>query len=120
MNVRLRLLQLLDVRIGKAKDRRKGQVERLNRTILAGLRKYVQKERKNWDLFSHAVRYAHNTRTHSSTGFSPLELVLSRAPASLVIGNSATVPLGEETVKSVKGLFAVQLRKMLERAEKNL
>ena len=97
-----------------------GQVERFNRTILAGLRKYVQEERQKWDLFSHAVTYAYNTRTHSSTGFSPFELVLSRAPASLVIGNSATVPLEEETVKSVKNLFAVRLRKMLERADKNL
>ena len=91
-----------------------------HRTILAGLRKYVQEERKKWDLFSHAVTYAYNTQTHSSTGFSPFELVLSRAPASLVIGNSATVPLEEETVKSVKNLFAVRLRKMLERADKNL
>ena len=99
-----------------------GQVERFNRTILAVLRKYVQEERQKWDLFSHAVTYAYNTWTHSSTGFSPLtfELVLSRAPDSLVIGNSATVPLEEETVKSVKSLFAVRLRKMLERADKNL
>ena len=97
-----------------------GQVERFNRTILAGLRKYVQEERKKWDLFSHAVTYAYNTQTHSSTGFSSFELALLRAPASLVIGNSATVPLEEVTVKSVKNLFVVRLRKTLERADKNL
>ena len=97
-----------------------GQVERFNRTILAALRKYVREERKTWDLFSHAVTYAYNTQTHASTGYPQFELVLSRAPTSLVIGNPATIALNEDTVKTVKELFAVRLRKMMYRADKNL
>ena len=46
--------------------------------------------------------------------------MLSRAPTSLVIGNPATIALNEDTVKKVKELFAVRLRKMMDRADKNL
>ena len=35
-----------------------GQVERLNRTILAALRHYVADHPKNWDLFTDALTYA--------------------------------------------------------------
>ena len=97
-----------------------GQVERFNRTILAALRKCVKEERKTWDLFSHAVTFAYNTQTHASTGYPPFELVLSRTPTSLVIGNPATIALNEDPVKTVKELFAVRLRKMMDRADKNL
>ena len=57
-----------------------GQVERFNRTILAQLRAFVGEDQSTWDLFSPAVTYAYNTQVHSSTGFSPFDLVLSRTP----------------------------------------
>jgi transposase InsO family protein len=57
-----------------------GQVERFNRTILAQLRAFVGEDQSTWDLFSPAVTYAYNTQVHSSTGFSPFDLVLSRPP----------------------------------------
>ena len=60
-----------------------GQVERLNRTILASLRHYVAEHPKDWDLFSDALTYAYNTQAHESTSVAPFESVLSRTPAPL-------------------------------------
>ena len=60
-----------------------GQVERFNRTLIAALRHYVLDHPKDWDQFVGALTYAYNTQFHRVTGFSPMELVLSRAPLPL-------------------------------------
>lgn len=62
-----------------------GQVERHNRTILAALRKYVGDHPSDWDEYTDALTYGYNSHVHSSTGFTPFELVLSRTPAPLSV-----------------------------------
>ena len=74
-----------------------GQVERLNRTILASLRHYVAEHAKDWDLFSDALTYAYNTQAHESTSVAPFELVLSRPPAPLAFEATPSIdPVSDE------------------------
>ena len=79
-----------------------GQVERFNRTILSQLRKYIGEHQKDWDLYNGALTYAYNTQVHSSTGFTPFELVLSRPPQTTIMSTqyakeelARTVTVGE-------------------------
>lgn len=79
-----------------------GQVERFNRTILSQLRKYIGEHQKDWDLYNGALTYAYNTQVHSSTGFTPFELVLSRPPQTSIMSTqyakeelARTVTVGE-------------------------
>ena len=62
-----------------------GQVERFNRTILAGLRAFVMDNAKTWPEFVGPLTYAYNTQVHPSLGVTPFQLVLSRPPGSAII-----------------------------------
>ncbi len=66
------------------------QVERYYRTVLAALRGYVTEHLDDWDRFASAISYGYNTQVHRATGFSPLELTVSRPPIHLAIQNAAT------------------------------
>ena len=44
-----------------------GQVERFNRTILAGLRHYCPEHAKDWDNFSNAITIGYNNTVHRAT-----------------------------------------------------
>jgi hypothetical protein len=57
-----------------------GQVKRFNRNIIARLRALVIEEQGTWDLYSTAVIYAYNTQVHASTGYAPIDSILSRPP----------------------------------------
>ncbi|CAK8692642.1 unnamed protein product [Clavelina lepadiformis] len=70
-----------------------GGVERNNRTIVAMLRNYVQKDERNWDQVLSAVVAAYNASAHDSTGLSPHYLLtgrMLRLPADLQGKNVAT------------------------------
>jgi len=57
-----------------------GQVERVNQTVVDILAKIVESERVRWsDLLPYAV-WAYNSSVHSSTGFSPYQVVFGLAP----------------------------------------
>ena len=60
-----------------------GQVERFNRTILAGLRHFCSEHGQDWDEFSSAITFAYNNKVHRATGLTPLQLVLTRPPCPL-------------------------------------
>ena len=62
-----------------------GQVERFNRTILAGLRAFVAENAKDWPQYVGPLTYAYNTQVHPSLGVTPFQLVLSRPPGSTII-----------------------------------
>ena len=68
-----------------------GQVERFNRTILAGLRHFCSELGRDWDRFSHAVTYAYNNTVQRATGLTPLDLVLTRPPKPLNLENVETI-----------------------------
>jgi transposase InsO family protein len=69
-----------------------GQCERFNRTILNAITHYIAENQDNWDEISHIETYAYNTTVHSSTGYTPFELVLARTLPSHVL--STTIGLG--------------------------
>ena len=55
-----------------------GLVERLNRTLLSMLSKYVADKPSDWDQWLGLVVMAYRTAKHSSTGFSPFQLLYGR------------------------------------------
>ena len=48
-----------------------GKNERLNQTLCRALRKHVEDDQLNWDLYLSFVTFAYNTRIHSVTGVAP-------------------------------------------------
>lgn len=65
-----------------------GMVERMNRTLGALLRQYVNADQDNWDDILPICAMAYNGSVHSSTGFSPYYLMYGhemRLPLELVI-----------------------------------
>ena len=58
-------------------------VERFNRSLLQLLRAYVDRE-NDWEKYLPLVLYAYRCATHSSTGYSPFQLMYGRRPSSLL------------------------------------
>ena len=52
-----------------------GLVERFNRTLVDMLSSLCSKNSKDWDLYLDHVQFAYRTTVHSSTGYTPFELV---------------------------------------------
>ena len=73
-----------------------GQSEKLNRTILSALRKYVGEHPKDWDLYAESVTYAYNNSVHQAIDCKPFDLVISRKPSSKLMEYA---PVASESVK---------------------
>ena len=56
-----------------------GQCERLNATLIQCIKKHAEKNPTDWDLWIPYVLMAYRTRLHSSTGFTPYELMFGRS-----------------------------------------
>ena len=56
-------------------------VERFNRSLLQLLRAYVDRE-NDWEKYLPLVLYAYRCAVHSSTGYSPFQLMYGRTPSS--------------------------------------
>eukprot|EP00171_Calliarthron_tuberculosum_P023733 IDg23733t1 len=48
--------------------------------MLSSLRRFIADHPKDWDIYTDALTYAYNTQAHSSTGYAPMELTISRLP----------------------------------------
>ncbi|XP_065213202.1 uncharacterized protein LOC135840532 [Planococcus citri] len=57
-----------------------GALERSHGTIKTNLKFYINLDRNNWDEYLDMAVYAFNTAIHSSTNFSPYELLFGRKP----------------------------------------
>jgi transposase InsO family protein len=57
-----------------------GMVERFNATFVPQIAKLQDKENNNWDEFLLPVVFAYNTGTHSTTNYSPFQLLYGREP----------------------------------------
>lgn len=57
-----------------------GLVERFNATFHVQLAKLCNDDLNDWDEYLSSVIYAYNTGTHSTTGFSPYQLMFVRKP----------------------------------------
>ena len=58
--------------------RTNGQTERVNQTIMTALRKHTEADQNNWHLWLDYVVFSYNSRVHSSTNFTPFELMFGR------------------------------------------
>ena len=74
-----RILDMDKVRTSPYHPQCDGLVERLNRTIIDMLAKYCSKNSRDWDLWLQVVVGAYRSAPHSSTGYSPAELVYGRS-----------------------------------------
>ena len=75
-----------------------GQVERQNRTLQEIIANFVSKNQCDWDQWVDQAVFAYNTSTHTSTGFSPYELVFGRPPRmpiELELGLPISNPLSQ-------------------------
>lgn len=61
-----------------------GAVERENKSIKELLRSYTLKNKNDWHMYVPQVVHARNTTIHSSTGFSPYEIVYSKRPCDFL------------------------------------
>ena len=52
-----------------------GLCERANQTIISMLRKHAESDQLNWDKWLPYLEYSYNTRIHSTTKFSPYEIL---------------------------------------------
>ena len=55
-----------------------GQTERFNCTFVVQLAKLTDRESNNWDQYLYSIVFAYNTGLHSTTNFSPFELMYGR------------------------------------------
>ena len=57
-----------------------GLVERLNRTLMGAVSKYVERDQRDWDLWLPFVLFSYRTTVHASTAMTPYELMFGRLP----------------------------------------
>ena len=75
-----RMLGIKKVRTSPYHPESDGLIERLNRTLLQLLSKCVGDCPHDWDDWLNHITFAYRSAVHSSTGFSPFELIYGRKP----------------------------------------
>ena len=97
-----------------------GQVERFNRTILAGIRAFCSEEGRDWDLYTSALTYGYNSTVHRAIGMTPFELVLSQPPPHLSMSKLPNVDHDDLSPQRVKQRFLNRLKALMQTAKRNL
>lgn len=96
-----------------------GQVERFNRTLLAGLRAFVGEHPRRWHEFTSALVFAYNTQVHRSTGVAPFDLVLSRPPGPVTIKNESNL-CDETPSEHARAQFVANMRRVVQQSRRVL
>jgi len=60
-----------------------GQVERVNRTIVEGLRSFVNSRKDDWQKYIHLFEFAYNNTMHAATKTTPFFLNYGRHPTTI-------------------------------------
>ena len=82
------------------------------------MRGYVCERQNDWDEFNSALTLGYNCRIHSSLGYAPFELVLSRPPPSLSV---ETPEKGTaDTAETARMRFLARLKELRALAKKKL
>ena len=76
-----------------------GQTERFNRTVVEYMGAYVSENQRDWDELAAIATYAYNVKPHSSTGYTPFELVTS-GPQSFLLAQLESTPKNREATKA--------------------
>ena len=97
-----------------------GQIERFNRTILAGLRLVSSEHGRDWDHFSHAITFAYNNTVHRATGLNPPDLVLTRLPKPPNLENAETINQEARGPRQEKTKFDQRLKLLIKTVDARL
>ena len=97
-----------------------GQVERFNRTILAGIRAFRADNPKYWPELVPMLTYAYNTQVHTSIGVTPFQLVLSRPPGSVVLRQEPNYEDGENRPRLFLKRFTAAVKELAAGATEKL
>jgi hypothetical protein len=84
-----------------------GQTEVVNRTLTTLLRAVIQKNLKSWEDCLPFIEFAYNRSVHSSTGFSPFEIVYGFNPLTPL----DLIPLPVHEISSLDGKRKAELVK---------
>ncbi len=89
-------------------------VERVNRTLQEALSKYISQAQTDWDVHLPSCTFALNTAVHSSTQYSPYQIVFGKAPNLPidVLFDVPTIPYVENSQK-----IRTQVRENILRAQ---
>ena len=98
-----------------------GQIERFNRTMLAGLRIFTMDNVKTWAEHVGALTYSYNTTVHHSLGLTPFQLLLTELPKGrILIRNEPKYGKRGELAKDYHCRIINQCREMYEEATPRL
>ena len=98
-----------------------GQVERFNRTLLAGLRIFVMDNLKTWPEHVGALTYSYNTTVHPSLDLTTFQLDLTEPPkGSILIRNEPEYDKKGKLPKDFHRRIIIQCREMYEKASPRL
>ena len=96
------------------------QVERFNRTILAGLRRLCSERGRERDEFSAEVTFAYNNTVHHATGLRPLQLVLKRPPCPFSLENVEQIDYDAVGPRQRRYKFTERLRGLMKTANPSM
>ena len=103
--------------------RANGLTERANQSLISALRKHVETDHLSWPHWLDWVLFAYHTRVHSSTNFSPFELLFGRKANSFSDWKSKpdTSKILELEIRSneIKNLFENTIQKAKTNIEKS-
>lgn len=74
------MLGIRSIRTSAYHPQTDGMVERFNGTLKTGIRKFIMDHGRDWDKALPYILFAYREAPHSTTGFSPFELMLGRTP----------------------------------------
>lgn len=95
-----------------------GQTEVVNKTLEGYLRCFINGKPREWAKWLPWAEYWYNTSSHSSTKYSPFEIVYGRPPPQLVrfhSGSTAVASLDEQLLR--RDMTLADLKTNLERAQ---
>ena len=90
--------------------RTNGLTERFNYTFVEALRKFTSEDNENWPKWVPFVLMAFRSRTHSTTGFTPFELMFGRKMNSFSDWRDEDEAISEHSVQ----LRAEEIKRMIE------
>jgi hypothetical protein len=98
-----------------------GQTEIVNKALQQYLRCFVHTQPKKWGEFLHWAEWHYNTSQHSSTGYTPFEVVYGKKPPSLPQYLSGTTSIEAlDSLLTNREIVLQTLRKKLLKAEEDM
>jgi hypothetical protein len=98
-----------------------GHNEIVNKVLQQYLRCFVHNQPHKWGVFLHWAEWHYNTAVHTSTGFTPFQIVYGRTPPALVdyVSGSTTLQAVEATLMERDEILQILKQKLL-RAQENM